>query len=128
MDGKSNNIYNRDDFDEWFHGDHIWIGFVVSQINISCSSFIKCILCKSILFNINSLDHSPQSYFVQYCSGYLIFNLTANIQIYFLRRLTNRFSQGFTLAALGLSVWHTRARANVSTSHHFLELHLNLFA
>jgi len=47
MDGKSKNIYNRDDFDEWFHGDHIWIGFV-----------------------------------------------------------------GFTLAALGLSVWHTRARAN----------------
>jgi len=43
----SSNHYNRDDFDNWFLGDHVWIGFV-----------------------------------------------------------------GFTLAALGFSVWHTRARAN----------------
>jgi len=47
MNGKGYNSYNRDDFDELFHGDHVWVGFV-----------------------------------------------------------------GLTLAALGLSVWHTRARAN----------------
>ncbi|XP_063693984.1 uncharacterized protein LOC134825706 isoform X2 [Bolinopsis microptera] len=47
MDGKNTNRGQRDEFDEWFHGDHVWIGFV-----------------------------------------------------------------GFTLAALGFSVWHTRARAN----------------
>lgn len=47
MNGKSKDRYNRDDLDELFHGDHVWVGFV-----------------------------------------------------------------GLTLAVLGLSVWHTRARAN----------------
>ena len=34
FNGKSEYRYNRDDFDDLFHGDHIWIAFVVGNLKL----------------------------------------------------------------------------------------------